>query len=220
MSSLGLSPETLKAVFPYHIAVNERFCIVQIGDKLSELLVHKKLLGSRICNHFIFKGASPMGWCWNDLMSIGDSSVELSLRTELCNYRKSYVNLTLKGKMLVLPVSSSNEAKGLFLLDLLVTQLKDLESYGLKIEDLSPYGCTRELLTVGMSAYSSSYCFTIFITGEHLHAEMALTRLLEEKVVSLQAKLDDESDARVKVCSFLLLKYADLIGGFASKCWT
>jgi hypothetical protein len=152
-STVELSPQSLKTVFPYHVAVDEEFQILQMGEKLEKYFVkHGKdmnyVIGTRA--NEIFKIRYPPTCSWNWKNFINSKSTTYHLEIDLSKY--NIPNLPLSGKVIVTDPSTDLQVKafgGLFLLNLRVRNLDDLSANNLQLKDISEYNMQHELIATG-----------------------------------------------------------------------
>ena len=77
-NTCSFTPQQLQELFPYHIAVDRNFMVLQEGSKLSTYLRGMTTMGTHIGNIFQLK-FPKCGWDWSDIKLNLDISFELRL---------------------------------------------------------------------------------------------------------------------------------------------
>lgn len=101
-ANVGLTANQLRQVFPYHVAVDESFQIIQLGNRLKEILPYKKILGVPIYDVFDIRSPSNCAFDWFQLTMNIESTFTINLKANLLSElkRKEIKSLKLKGKFI------------------------------------------------------------------------------------------------------------------------
>lgn len=154
-NGVGFAPHHLRSVFPYHVAFDDEFRVIQLGENFEKIFHLEKCISTYIGNHFSVTSPKNLPWDWKKLNMCKDMSFGLKLTSNSSNLKNSGYNLSLKGKLLLMrpgtPQTSSGTLKliGVFLLDLDITSMDELKSAGLTLQDISSFGCRKELILMG-----------------------------------------------------------------------
>lgn len=83
VSSVSISSEKMKEIFPYHIVVDQRFHIIQYGSKLPNLINRKIRCNQHIERYVVFSCSEAGGlWDWVTLSKFKDRSLVLESTTD------------------------------------------------------------------------------------------------------------------------------------------
>jgi hypothetical protein len=152
-SNIGLPSDHLKSVFPYHVAVDEEFRIIQVGEKLKEFYeksTGQSLLGKSMKQMFTLVVPSKISLNWKSVRSMG-SDTTYKVDFELLGLSDNNC-IPLKGKLIISDPNKNaaiSKLSGLFIFELEVKNNQDLIHYGLCLNDVSKYCSQRDLLRLG-----------------------------------------------------------------------
>lgn len=175
-SSISMSGEVVKEVFPYHIVMDEEFRILQVGNSLSLLIDGYSLIGQ--CVSDIFQITSPIPsfgkWEWSMLDKIKEGTV--FLESISCN--SSGQKARIKGTIIEL---SRKPRQVMFVMFPNVKNLSELENMNLSMVDLPLHSCQREAV----------------LLGEHSKSEVKLTNHLDQLhrdlINSMEKQIEDRT---------------------------
>lgn len=174
---IGLSPQLVKEVFPYHVVLGPDFQIMQIGNSLAELMDQEVLLGRTISDVLMVTSPIPMfgKWDWNILDKMKDKTILF----ESVMGTSTDMKVKIKGTIIDLGTSPRT-----IMMPLLpnVKNLSELESMDLSMVDLPLHSSQREAV----------------LLGEHSRSEVKLTNHLDqlhrELIDSMEKQIEERTD--------------------------
>lgn len=175
-SSIGMTGDHMKTLFPFHVCVDKDFVILQVGKGLASLMKVEDsvLLGKKLSDALEITKPVYGIWDWKSLRKLADQTF----------FMKSYVDLgevTLKGNMVKLSHSPYRVA---FFLSPDVKNVAELTQMGLTMSDLPLHSFQRD---------------AVFL-GEHIVAEVKSAHKLDK----LSKKLTAEQEVSNKLLYSLL----------------
>jgi hypothetical protein len=148
--SIGLSPNRLKDSFPFHLVVNSRLEIIQVGDKLARMILdthHKEsIIQSHVSKFFILSTPPNYPWDWHELVKLEETTVELVLVGSIRNvsFRGSFIVMSPEKDGSYVP-----ELSAMFLININVHSIDEMSDLNLKLSDFPRHNCQRDLLIIG-----------------------------------------------------------------------
>ena len=100
---IGLTPGQFQKVFPYHVAVNEAFEIIQLGNKLMDICDDSSVVGTSIDSIFDIESPSNCPWKWDEIETSKKQSFTITLKPSLLSHlkRKDIQSLRLTGDVIL-----------------------------------------------------------------------------------------------------------------------
>lgn len=148
-SGIGLGPNRVKELFPFHIVVNNKLEIIQVGNKLTQFFLSngfaKSLINTGIEHYFTITTPPNYPWDWFALKNLDDSCFEMTT----IGFKK---NVIFRGSLVVLDPSidiSVTEPSIILLISPHLYNLDELLDYDLKLSDLPKHNFQRDLLIIG-----------------------------------------------------------------------
>ena len=137
-ANIGLTTNQLQKVFPYHVAVNKSFEIIQVGHNLMDILHYKNVLGASISDIFDIKCPLNCAFEWFEIIMKIDCVFSVSLKPSLLTEKnhKEVASLNLKGKVVLQTQEESDGSHAtmlsstqgaIFLLELNVSSSDELQ---------------------------------------------------------------------------------------------
>lgn len=108
---LTLTPAQLQSVFPYHVAVNEAFEIIQLGNKWIEICDEVSVVGMSIVEIFDIKCPSDCAWTWDEIEINKNQAFNLTLKPSLLSHLKLTEMKTLSLTGSIILQQSDSDAK-------------------------------------------------------------------------------------------------------------
>ena len=175
-TGISLPPEVVKDVFPYHIILDEHFCVLQVGNSLAKLLGDEHVvLEQRVIYDFL-KVTGPIPhegvWDWSFLDRLSGMTIFLQPVDKKSTAR-------IKGT--VIEISSSPRQVMLALFPD-VKNLGELARMNLTMTDLPLHSCQRDAVLV----------------GEHSASEVKLTHHLDQRHRDLINSMEKQIADRTK----------------------
>lgn len=161
---VGLSPSQLQIVFPYHIAIDANFQIIQLGNKLMDMVIYQLLVGKHISDSFDLIKPNGFDWDWNHMIINQETSFELDLKASKTLKRKELKKISLRGDILLQgfdsqllstknciqsTVSQSMPNGAILLLHLNMSTTEELNDNGYRMSDVSKFDMQADLFHVG-----------------------------------------------------------------------
>ena len=170
---VSLSADIVKEIFPYHVALDADFRIIQVGNSLSMIIDETNLIGRFVSDIMAVTSPIPMfgQWDWPTLEKMKDKTVFLESKVASANRKKAKV----KGALIEVLKSPKQVMLALFPN---VKNLAELEEMNLSMADLPLHSCQREAV----------------LLGEHSKSEVNLTNHLDK----LHRDLIDSMDQQIK----------------------
>lgn len=148
--NIGLSPHRLKDAFPFHLVINHKLQIIQVGDKLARLILENnqfaKILQSPVSEFFGIAIPPNYPWDWKQLIKLEDTTVELTL---LRSVRK----VSFRGSFFVMTPEkdgpSVTETSAMFLININIHNINEMSDMNLKLSDFPRHNFQRDLLIIG-----------------------------------------------------------------------
>lgn len=177
--SIPLSGDLVKEIFPYHIVINEDFCIVQIGNSLARLIENQFLIDKCISDLFTITGPIPSfgkEWDWKVMDKMKEKTIFLEgLYSNSFNQKPK-----IKGSMIELSKAPNRQV--LLALSPNVKNLSELEAMNLSMTDLPLHSCQRDAV----------------LLGEHSKSEVKLTNHLDQLhrdlIDSMEKQIEDRTN--------------------------
>lgn len=187
-ASVGMSPSIFKHVFPFHIVIDRHLEIIQLGDKLEELIQSKwcipHVLHHPIADNFDIASPKFFKWNWEELCKLNRSPIELVLKTTLekpANISPAYVSsataslsqahtlappqddnefvtVRFRGELLVLDEQDADKIAFCINPDLM--HMDQLFQLRMRLADLPCHSFQAELLLVGTLHKHTPYIYS------------------------------------------------------------
>jgi len=143
-SSISMSGDKMKEVFPYHVVVDNDFKILQVGNALKRLIEPKsELVGSHIEDVLTIKRPVLGSWDWSVLHKLEDQTFFLqSTTTKRTKLKANIIHLSSKPKQVMFVISP--DAKN-------VAELTEMK---LTMSDLPLHSFQRDAVFLGEHMYS------------------------------------------------------------------
>ncbi len=140
-TGVGLSPELLAEMFPFHVVVDSSFEILQLGPKLQEIFDRASHNHVGMSMDQVFDVTFPITfeWDWQKLILLSKSSIQVVVKKKI---RGASESIELSGKFVLSGASAGQTTpptRGLFLFQIQLESVSKLHRQGLKVDDLSPY---------------------------------------------------------------------------------
>lgn len=150
---IGLSPQNTSAIFPFHFVINQDMKIIQVGKKLSPLLLNKSIHSfDSIINHHVDEFLSihqlPFAeWTWRKVEELSEVSIELKVG----NHSPEMI---LRGSIVILDPSVDDEKFtkekcAMFLVSPRVLHSTELHQAHLHISDIPIHNFQRDVILLG-----------------------------------------------------------------------
>lgn len=142
-SVVSMSAVKMQEVFPYHIVVNQDFCILQCGKKLPSLLDNKEIvLGNHIKQYLEIKRPVLGCWDWIGLHKLEDQTFFLEAICNSAKLKANIVHLSSKPKQVMFVISPD------------VKNVAELHAMKLTMSDLPLHSFQRDAVFLGEHMYS------------------------------------------------------------------
>ena len=158
--SVGLTPAQLQKVFPYHVAVNEAFEIIQVGNKLMPTCYDASVIGTPISDIFDIKSPSNCAWTWHEIEINKNQTFHITLKPSILSHlkRPETGTLNLIGDLILQhhkqqsdsddPVLSSPKG-AIFLLHVNVSSTKEVKENEFNFHDTGNCSLHKEYIVKG-----------------------------------------------------------------------
>ena len=137
-AAMGLSPEEVSSVFPFHLGFDEQLRLVQLGPSLCKL-VPAVALGQRLTEHFAFD--PPHMHAFVSLSRTLASQAVLRVRDSDASGLVTSTGVQLRGQLVL-----GEPRRMLFLCTPWLSSPSELPQLGLTLEDFALHDATTELL--------------------------------------------------------------------------
>lgn len=158
---VGLTPMQLQKVFPYHVAINEAFEIIQLGNKLLEICDEESVIGASISDIFDIVSPPNCSWEWFEIITNKELTFNITLKSSLLSHltRKEIKFLSLKGDVILQHHQQQSDSdatllsasKGaIFLLHLNFSSVDEVKGNGFNLHDIGNYSLQKEYILKGI----------------------------------------------------------------------
>lgn len=170
---VGLSHAQLQKIFPFHVAIDKNFKIIQIGDKMLNFFSSaKQLLNKQIST--IFQVISPphINWDWNEIgICLHDQAFILKVIGE----KIKSLDISFKGGLTI----SANPFIAIFLIAPHVSNFDEMIKMDISLSDLPKFGFQRDLVLLGEHLKSeTSSAYELDVLSKQLEVEKQLSESL------------------------------------------
>lgn len=231
LPSHSMTIEQLQVVFPFHIMVNKDFEILSVGDRLPLLCKQQKQSrrsslnaltngnhGSMIGQHIgkFVRITRPVveRWEWNELVKFSDQN--FFLKTLESPVAGDAEPMTFKGSMF--PVGTKDAI--LFTMNPFVHNVKEMNTYGLHLNDLALHGLQRDTIFLGeYISHEAERAHELDKLSRQLEREQKLSQTLLYNMLPPSVADDLRSGKTVepKAHDHMTLFFSDIVGKFP---WT
>lgn len=144
---VGMSGEKMREVFPYHVVVDDAFCIIQYGKQLPGIIGQNIRLNTHIEEYLEIKRPVLGFWDWNVLHKLEDQTFFLESISN-CTGAKE---VKLKANIVHL---SSDSKQVMFVISPDVKNVAELHAMNLTMSDLPLHSFQRDAVFLGEHMYS------------------------------------------------------------------
>lgn len=139
----AISAYHFKKIFPFHLVVNQCMRIVQVGEKLSEMMAKQgvQALGQDVRNLFSLQVGNACHWDWKSLCQWQNNAINLRFLSP-----NNQAKWHFTGGITILDDNCPMKAVAALLINPCVSSMKALNDLDLKMSDLPRHSFQRDIL--------------------------------------------------------------------------
>lgn len=133
--------KSFKKIFPFHIIVNQQMRVIQVGNKLNDMLTKQGLnpLGKMIGSMFTLQVGSACRWDWQQLRQWKENTINI-------RFISTQVKWQFTGEVAILDDDGKCNAVAALLVSPSVSSISALGDFDVKLNDLPRHSFQRDML--------------------------------------------------------------------------
>lgn len=138
---VSVGTKSFKKIFPFHIIVNQQMRVIQVGNKLNDLLTKQDVnpLGKMIGSMFTLQVGSACRWDWHQLRQWKENVINI-------RFISTQVKWHFTGEVVILDDEGKSNAVAALLVSPSVSSISALSDFDMKLNDLPRHSFQRDML--------------------------------------------------------------------------